>query len=51
MRDVRKYEVFKRADGLVLEVYKLTTSFPSCEMFGVTSQMHRAACLPASSLV
>jgi four helix bundle protein len=43
VRDVRKYEVFKRADGLVLEVYKLTASFPSSEMFGLTSQMRRAA--------
>ena len=43
MRDVRKYEVFKRADGLVMEVYKLTASFPNSEMFGLTSQMRRAA--------
>ena len=43
MRDVRKYEVFKRADGLVIEVYKLTASLPSCEMFSLTSQMRRAA--------
>jgi four helix bundle protein len=43
VRDVRKYEVFKRADGLVMEVYKLTASFPNSEMFGLTSQMRRAA--------
>lgn len=43
MRDVRKYEVFKRADGLVMEVYKLTASFPNCELFALTSQMRRAA--------
>lgn len=43
MRDVRKYEVFKRADGLVMEVYKLTASFPNSEIFGLTSQMRRAA--------
>ena len=43
MRDVRKYEVFRRADGLVLEVYKLTASFPNSEMFGLTAQMRRAA--------
>ncbi len=43
MRDVWKYEVFKRADGLVLEVYRLTASFPNSEVFGLTSQMRRAA--------
>jgi four helix bundle protein len=43
MRDVRKYEVFRRADGLVLEVYKLTAAFPNSEMLGLTSQMRRAA--------
>jgi len=43
MRDVRKYEVFKRADELVLEIYKLTASFPSCEIFALTSQMRRSA--------
>jgi four helix bundle protein len=43
VRDVRKIEVFKRADGLVLEVYKLTASFPNCELFALTSQMRRAA--------
>jgi four helix bundle protein len=43
VRDVRKYEVFKRADGLVIEVYKLTASFPNSELFALTSQMRRAA--------
>jgi four helix bundle protein len=43
VRDARKYEVFKRADSLVMDVYKLTASFPSSEMFGLISQMRRAA--------
>jgi four helix bundle protein len=43
VRDVRKYEGFKRADRLVLEVYKLTASFPGSELFGLAAQMRRAA--------
>ena len=36
-------EVWKRAHGLVLEVYKLTNPFPRSEQFGVVSQIRRAA--------
>jgi four helix bundle protein len=43
MRDVRKYEVFRLADKLVLEVYRHTSEFPKSELFGLTSQMRRAA--------
>ena len=43
VRDIRKYEVFKRADGLVMEIYKLTSCFPNSELFVLTSQMRRAA--------
>lgn len=44
MRDVRRYEVFRRPDVLVLRVYEVTGSFPKSELFTLTSQMRRAAC-------
>ncbi len=36
-------EVWMRAHGVVLEVYKLTNPFPRSEQFGVVSQIRRAA--------
>jgi four helix bundle protein len=36
-------EVWKRPHSVVLEVYKLTNSFPQSEQFGVVSQIRRAA--------
>jgi len=39
----RDLEVWKRAHGAVLEVYRVTNSFPRNEQFGVTSQLRRAA--------
>jgi four helix bundle protein len=36
-------KVWRRAMDLVLEVYRCTSSFPKHEMYGITSQMRRAA--------
>jgi hypothetical protein len=36
-------KVWRRAMDLVLEVYRSTGSFPKQEMYGLTSQMRRAA--------
>jgi four helix bundle protein len=43
MRDFKKYDVWKLSHELVLEVYKITSSFPSSEKFQLISQMQRAA--------
>jgi four helix bundle protein len=43
LKSFTELEVWKRAHGVVLEVYKLTNSFPRSEQFGVVSQIRRAA--------
>lgn len=36
-------EIWKRSHEFVLKIYKLTESFPKHEIFGLTSQLRRAA--------
>jgi four helix bundle protein len=43
MSDYRNLEVWQKSRALVVEVYQLTKGFPRSEMFGLTSQMRRAA--------
>jgi four helix bundle protein len=43
MKDFRKLEVWNKAHQVVLNVYKSTLGFPKDEMFGLTSQIRRAA--------
>jgi len=42
--------VWQRAVQLTVAVYKLTSSFPPSEQFGLTSQMRRAAVSVASNI-
>lgn len=42
-RGFRKLEVWQKAYGLALEVYRLTKDFPKSELYGLTSQIQRAA--------
>lgn len=35
--------VFQKADELAYQIYKATEAFPKSEMFGITSQLRRAA--------
>lgn len=43
MSDYRKLEVWKKSRALTAEVYRVTERFPRSEIFGLTSQMRRAA--------
>ncbi len=43
MRDYKNIKAYQFADDLVIEVYKVTKDFPKEELYGLTSQLRRAA--------
>jgi len=43
MRNYRDLQVWSKAHDLTLELYRVSRDFPREEMFGVTSQLRRAA--------
>ena len=43
MQDFRNLEVWRRAHKLTLRIYALTDRFPRSEMFGLSSELRRAA--------
>ncbi len=43
MRDFKKIQVWEKAHQLTLQLYKITASFPKEELYGLTSQIRRAA--------
>ena len=43
MQDFRNLNVWKNSHALTLGIYKATKPFPKQEMFGLTSQIQRAA--------
>lgn len=43
IRGFRDLELWKRAQAVVLEVYRVTNPFPRREQFGIVSQLRRAA--------
>ncbi len=42
-RSFEDVEIWKKAHAFVLKVYRLTENFPKHELFGLTSQLRRAA--------
>lgn len=43
MRDFRKYEIWQLSHQLTLDVYNMSNIFPSSEIYGLISQLRRAA--------
>ena len=43
IKTYRDLDIWKKGIGLVKDVYKLTEKFPKQEMYGLVSQMRRAA--------
>jgi four helix bundle protein len=51
MRDHTKLRAFELADELAFLIYQLTSKFPREEVYGLTSQMRRAAVSIPSNIV
>jgi four helix bundle protein len=51
VRDHRKLRAFQLADELALAIYEITRSFPKEEVYGLSSQLRRAAVSIASNVV
>lgn len=43
MRDFRKLSVWEKSHAITLFIYKVTSSYPKEELYGLTSQMRRSA--------
>ena len=50
MQDFRQLTVWRRAHELTLAVYRSTKGFPQDELYGLTSQMRRAAVSVAANI-
>ncbi len=43
MQDFRKLEIYKESKKIAIEIYLITSKFPNDELFGIISQLRRAA--------
>jgi four helix bundle protein len=50
-RDHRRLDAFKLADEMALRVYAATLDFPKSEIYGLRSQLRRAAVSGATNIV
>jgi four helix bundle protein len=50
VKEYRHLQVWARSHALTLELYRATRTFPRDEMFGVTSQLRRAAASIAANI-
>ena len=51
MRDHTKLRAFEIADEVAILIYQITAKFPKDELYGLTSQMRRAAVSVPSNIV
>ncbi len=51
MRDHTKLSAFELADEITILIYQVTKAFPKEEIYGLTSQMRKAAVSVASNIV
>jgi four helix bundle protein len=51
MRDHKKLRAFELADEVAILIYRITSGFPKEELYGLTSQMRRAAVSVPSNIV
>jgi four helix bundle protein len=50
MRDYKKLDVWKMAIDVTVRVYRITKEFPNDELYGLVSQMRRAAVSVSSNI-
>ena len=51
MRDHKKLRAFELADEIAFLIYRITKDFPKEEVYGLSSQMRRAAVSIPSNIV